>query len=133
MAYFTHGLWQHSEVDDQLEHALHEVDQSSPGWRLADLEAVRATVPANENSALDVDRAAPHLPMDLYSWNARRLLYFYSRGPEALDLEEKLAVRAELDYYKESLDEAQALADKPHGTSRLGPGRPAVDLGDDSG
>ena len=66
-----------------------------------------------------MERAAPQLPLDLYSWNARRLLYFHSRGPDALDLPEQLAVRAELDFHKEALDEAQALADKPRGRHAL--------------
>ena len=46
-----------------LEKALAELDQKEPGWRLADIEAARAVVPDEENSALAIGRAHALLPL----------------------------------------------------------------------
>jgi len=51
----------HRALRERLE-AEAEADRLDPGWRLADLEAARATVPDNENSALQVRSAFKLLP-----------------------------------------------------------------------
>src|SRR5947209_5576305 len=48
--------------DCMLREAKAEADRLDPGWRLADLEAARAEVPAEENSAFQIRAAQALLP-----------------------------------------------------------------------
>src|SRR5258708_40324212 len=48
----------HHRVAADLEAYLAELDRQEPGWRVGDLEAARATIPAAEKSALWVGEAA---------------------------------------------------------------------------
>jgi hypothetical protein len=50
------------QAERELREAEAEADRLDPGWRLAELKAARATVPDNENSALQVRSAFRLLP-----------------------------------------------------------------------
>lgn len=119
LAYAANGLMHRSEVEDELDQAVRAVDRESPGWRLTDLEAARAAVPDDENAALDVDRAARLLPEEWFSWDQRRMVFFHSRSPYALDDVERQFFQSELAQHKDALDEARPLADKPRGRYTL--------------
>src|SRR5262245_52909418 len=51
-----------TETDRELGAAIAEADRVDPGWRLKDLEAKRAVIPTEENSALCVMAARSLLP-----------------------------------------------------------------------
>lgn len=50
------------QITTRLNEALAEMDRTDPGWRLQDIEAARAVVPDDENSALRVTGAGDMLP-----------------------------------------------------------------------
>src|SRR5437870_11073475 len=49
-------------ADRDLQEAIAEADRLDPGWQLADLEAKRDVIPAEENGALQVLATAKLLP-----------------------------------------------------------------------
>jgi hypothetical protein len=44
-------LWRQQQMDDTIATVCAELDHSDPGWRLAEIEAQRAAIPAEENGA----------------------------------------------------------------------------------
>jgi hypothetical protein len=60
----VHYKW---HLDDlEFREAVEEADRLDPGWRLADLEAARAVVPDEENSALQVMAASRLMPKNWF-------------------------------------------------------------------
>src|SRR5262249_1737408 len=55
---------------NRLRDALAETDRLDPGWRLEELEAKRALIPDEENSAIDLIKARTLLPRRWPSWDA---------------------------------------------------------------
>jgi hypothetical protein len=97
-----------------LEKALAELDQKEPGWRLADIEAARAVVPDEENSALAIGRAHALLPL---RWPPQDLGERFSLPPPQarLDDEDAAWIADELCQRQDALLEARKLADLPKG------------------
>jgi hypothetical protein len=60
--------WFAAQANRELREALAEADQSDPGWRLEELEARRAEVPSEKNSALRVQAANRLLPNPWPPW-----------------------------------------------------------------
>jgi len=48
----------------ELQEAIDEADAIDPGWRMADLEKSRGSIPDDENSALQVQKAESLIPQD---------------------------------------------------------------------
>jgi hypothetical protein len=57
-------------ADNKLREAIAEADLLDPGWRIPDLEAKRAVVSDDQNSALVLLRARPLIPSKWPFWNA---------------------------------------------------------------
>jgi hypothetical protein len=107
-------FFRHYQVTTKLQQAEAALDRSDPGWRLADIEAARAVVPDEQNSARCVVRAVQLLPKD---WPPKDLADALAHldPPSHLDptLRERLA--AELDAVRPAVEEARKLADMPQG------------------
>jgi hypothetical protein len=107
-------------VESPVDQAVRDTDAASPGWQRADLEAARAAVPDEENSAPLVRRAAAALPPNWQPSNRRH--FFYTGQPDALADKERDALLADLDGCRPALAEALALADRPRGRHPSAPG-----------
>ena len=55
-------------VRTRLQEAFAQLDRTDPGWRLQDIEAARAAVPDEENSALRVIDIGKRLPESPHAW-----------------------------------------------------------------
>src|SRR5262249_28601219 len=51
IAFYAYLWWQRGPADAAYGEAAAEADRLDPGWRLEELEAKRAVIPDNENSA----------------------------------------------------------------------------------
>jgi hypothetical protein len=110
--------FRHHQSSKRLQEALAELDRAEPGWRLQDIEAARARVPDEENSAPITLDAASRLPG---SWPS---LDFSARfadlpPPERLSDEDYRLLGQELDRVGPALQVARSLADMPHGRHRI--------------
>ncbi len=110
--------WHHHEVTKKLQEALAELDRAEPGWRLEDMEAARAEIPEEENSARVVVAAADLLPS---GWPAHEFIdrFAHLDPQEQLATEDFLRLRAELARVQPALNAARKLADLPHGRHHL--------------
>src|SRR5262245_13897438 len=52
----------------QLEAVINALDQTDPGWRLADIEASRAVYPDQENSAVKIQEAEKLIDGPCWQW-----------------------------------------------------------------
>jgi hypothetical protein len=115
-------------ADRRLNAALAEADARDPGWRLEDLEASRATGPADANAALQVLAARWLLPAPWPAWDhaaadpdaeeAREALQasFDKLEPQvALNAAQVTALRAELQKAAAAVAEARKVAEMPRG------------------
>jgi hypothetical protein len=89
-------FYRHHAADERLREMVEALDHSDPGWRLADIEAARVTVPDPENGARVVALAVNALPRN---W------------PPA-DLNDALAVRAVALNERLAADMARKLEDE---------------------
>lgn len=112
-------FWNHTKMTSKLQKALAELDRTEPGWRLEQIEAARADVPEEENSARVVISAAGQMPK---SWPSKgfpdeqlRLL----PSNELLSGEDIVRLSTELASAREALTIADKLADMPHGRHRI--------------
>jgi hypothetical protein len=101
-------------IEAPLREAVARLDREEPGWRLADIEAVREVIPEEENSARAVAAAAVLMPRG-------RSPYELSGTLGQVPPERRLA-RAQygrlckvLDEANQALAEARRLADLPRG------------------
>jgi len=109
-----YGLYLHS-ANERLARVLAETDRLDPHWRLDDIEADRAVIPDEENSALTVLAAQAKMPP-----NSPRLLglqqtifVLQKSGPPT---EKQIAaVRADLAPAADAITVARRLADLPRG------------------
>lgn len=115
VVYVLNGLVQHSQVHTQLEQSVHAVEDRSPGWQFADLENARATIPDDENAALDVDRAANCLPEDYATSSMSLLIGSYTRTPYALTEDHCSALQKDRELYGKALAATRPLAEKSRG------------------
>jgi hypothetical protein len=99
---------------DKARRAAAEADRLDPGWRLEELEARRALVADEENSASTIEEAARLLPDRFYE----QLEHSFSwlRAPEQwLGSEDRAALALNLKRDTAALPVARRLADLPHG------------------
>lgn len=112
------AIRRHHAVGQRLDEALADLDRSDPGWRLSDIEAARAQIPEEENSARVVAKAGSLLPNDWKSELIEDLLKNLS--PEehlAPDILARLV--EELDAVRPALEEARKLAGLGRGRHRI--------------
>jgi hypothetical protein len=107
-------VYHRQQVNNRLQQALEELDRTDPGWRLEDIEAARAFVPDEKNSALVVLAVARLLPR---SWPTQafsdalpRLDPEFQLTPEQFDF-----LGRELDAIGGAVEKARKLADLPKG------------------
>jgi hypothetical protein len=105
--------WRWHKMGLLLRQDLADLDHAEPGWRLHDLEAARADVPDEENSALCVLTAGKLLPGVLPSQALEALRDVPPN--RQLDGQTFALLRAELDKAGPALDEARKLARLPRG------------------
>lgn len=116
--------WLHYRADSAYRKALAALDRDDPGWRLDDLEAARAEIPEEENSARIVVATAALLPA---GWPGDFPEPLQDLAPnERLRRENYHALRAETDEWATLLDPARRLAGMPRGRHRLTLARPLV-------
>jgi ABC-type transport system involved in multi-copper enzyme maturation permease subunit len=106
----------HHTADRDLRDALAEADRLDPGWRLAELEARREMVPAEENSALQVLKAHEMLQRAGEWWKNDPDLAFDKLTPEReLNAKQTAALHEGLTKAGAALLEARRLAEMPWG------------------
>jgi hypothetical protein len=118
-------------ADYHLNRTLRETDARDPGWRLLEVEANRAVVADEQNSALDLIKAKGLLPPKWPFWQQPVLALDRKHDQEELNaLEESFrdqspvaqlsdrqlkALRQEVPRAAAALAEVHKIADKPHG------------------
>jgi hypothetical protein len=97
-----------------LRAAVAELDRTEPGWRLHELEAARAIIPNDENSALIVNNAFGLLPEN---WQSPDFFEHQSNlsPQQLLDQDDLTDLREELRTAQPALLEARKLATMPKG------------------
>src|SRR5262249_35947819 len=102
--------------DRRLREAVAEADRLDPGWRLEELEAKRATLPAEQNSALRVLAVKKLMPRTWPTKWEKFFPLFQELPPQAQLNEQQITVlREELAKVAGALPEARKLADLPQG------------------
>jgi hypothetical protein len=113
--------WRWHKTGTLLRQDVADLDRDEPGWRWRDLEAARADLPDEENSALRVLTAGKLLTA---GWPKPEVPKFEDVPPnEQLDAETYALLRAELDRAAPALAEARKLADMPAGRYPITYGR----------
>lgn len=109
-------LWtMHKLAVNRLAEATAAIDLRDPGWRLQEIEAARAAVPDDDNSALVIDATVKLLPQD---WPPPEWKPWPDLPPspqQPLDPETCRQVRETLDAVKPALQEARKLEHLPRG------------------
>lgn len=107
-------FWNRHQKAGKLQTMLAELDRSDPGWRLDDIEAARAFVPDEENSARVVVEAARLLPQ---KWPPedfdRRFLHLPPH--QQLAANDFVQLSREMARVRAAVEEADKLHDMPHG------------------
>jgi hypothetical protein len=100
--------------ESELDRAAAELDRLEPGWKLEQIEASRAAVPAGENAALIVLAAGKLLPAN---WGNADFFEKIDRGESGRQLhaDHVKPLRAALGEVEAALAEARELADRPRG------------------
>jgi hypothetical protein len=112
-----HYTIRHYRASNALEVAVAELDRTDPGWRLEDIEAARAVVPDDENSALAVKEASRLLPRDWPGADDLGRFIRMTQKPPRLQLSDEDAawLRAAMQRSRPALREARKVADLPKG------------------
>ncbi len=111
-------MGRHREIQQRLVEVIADLDRNDPGWRLEDIEAARAQIPEEENSARIVAKAGSLLPND---WKPQVIEHLCKN----LAPEEQLApdgfnlLAEELDAVRPALEEARKLAGLARGRHRI--------------
>lgn len=103
----------------KLQESLVELDRSDPGWRLEDIEAARADIPYEENSAPVILAASEQMPRP---WPSKEFdeEHFRSLPPAQMLSDEAFArLSRELARARTALAMAAKLADMPRGRHRI--------------
>jgi hypothetical protein len=101
-------------ANQRLERAIAEADRLDPRWRLADIEADRATIPDEENSALTVIAARGKLPPNGLGTAAISTIALLAK--HGRPTQKQLAdVRADLAPAADAIPLARKLAEQPRG------------------
>jgi hypothetical protein len=106
--------------DRALHAAIAEADRLDPGWRMADLQAKRAVIPDEENSALVITAALKLLPaswpfLDFSQAAENQNLLWSLEPPVQLDDRQIATLRQELARAAEALKELRKLVGLPRG------------------
>jgi hypothetical protein len=113
IAFAQHWL-QGSRDRDALRRVLAALDESDPSWRLDDLEAARANLPDEQNSALTVLANGRLLPKDAFI-HMRFQQLLRTPSPELLDDKALSLLEKELADMHAAVAVARKLADRPAG------------------
>jgi hypothetical protein len=108
-------FWNRTKMQSRLQKTLAEMDRSEPGWRWEDIEAARAEVPEEENSARIIVAAAEQMPQPWPSagFPSDRL---GSLPPnEMLSGEDFVRLSKELADARPALRDVERVADMPRG------------------
>jgi hypothetical protein len=110
--------WTHRKATTRLAAAEAELDASDPGWRLADIEAGRAEVPEEENSARVVVAARALLPRN---WPAPDFDDMVDKPApnEQLNAQQAARLARELEAVRPAVLKARQLAGLPRGRYRI--------------
>jgi hypothetical protein len=111
-------LYNRHRVARAAAEAVAELDRTDPGWRLKDIEAARAAVPEEENSARVVVATRKLLPPN---WLSEELSEALDRlpPPERLTREQAARLDAELQAFAPAVAEARKLAGLPRGRHHI--------------
>jgi len=114
-----------SAADSRMKSALAKLDQDDPGWHLDDIEASRAVIPDEQNSARVIMKVVDLLPAD---WPSNEFAVAVTEQPpeKRLSPAEHGRLCNELNEVIEALAAAQQLPDLPRGRHRLVIKRPNV-------
>jgi hypothetical protein len=95
-----------------------QLDRDDPGWRLDDIEAARAQIPAAENSAVAVIAACGLFPTNTLPVDVTNpFAELPANAP--LDTADYARLSNELSEWDAALEEARKLADMPRGRHRI--------------
>jgi hypothetical protein len=112
-----------ARFDAKLKQAESQLDQDDPGWRLDDIEANRAVIPEEENSARVVVAAADLFPVGvpIADWPPVDLVNALSNRPpqESLSPDEYGRLCNELNELEAALAEGRKLSGMPRGRHHL--------------
>jgi hypothetical protein len=104
-------------ADVRLHQAEAQLDRDDPGWRLDDIEAARAQIPAAENSALVVVAARDLFPSDTLPVEVTSPFDDLPANAP-LGAEDYARLANELGEWEAALAEARKLTDRPRGRYR---------------
>lgn len=112
-------FWNRTKMASKLQQALAELDRTDPGWRLEDIEAARAEIPEEENSARVVVAAARQMPQRWPSADFSDGGFLNLPSNEKLSSEDYLRLTKEIRSVQPTLMTASKLADLPRGRHRI--------------
>lgn len=102
-------VYHHRAADAAVEEAIAEVERLDPGWRLEEIEAKRAAVPDEQNSALVVRPVEKVLPPSLGRGDDFTRLFEATQPQHRLSPEQLRLLRRELAMAAPALAEARKL------------------------
>lgn len=112
-------FWNHAKTTSKLQKVLAELDRTDPGWRLEEIEAARADLPEEENSARVVVTAAGAMPKRWPSAGFPDEQLRLLPSNEMLSGEDFVRLSTELASARAALAIAGRLADLPRGRHRI--------------
>lgn len=112
-------FWNHTKMTSKLQKTLAELDRTDPGWRLEEIEAARADLPEEENSARVVVAATGQMPKRWPSEGFPDERLRQLPPTEMLSGEDFVRLSKELADAGASLAIARKLADMPRGRHRI--------------
>ncbi len=118
------GYYRHRKVTRELEAALAALDHDETGWRLKDIEAARADVPEEANSArciVAVAKLLKEAAPSPHGWPPAEFADAFKDLPpeERLDDARAARLRAELEKVRPALELARTLERLPAGRHRI--------------
>jgi hypothetical protein len=112
-------FWHRDKMATKLQQMMAEMDRTDPGWRLEDIEAARAEVLEEDNSARVIVAAAKQMPQ---RWPSAAFPEEHLRllpANEMMSGEDFVVLSRELNSVSEALKTADRLADMPRGRHRI--------------
>ena len=108
-------FWNHTKMESKLQKTLAELDRTEPGWRWEDIEAARAEVPEEENSARIIVAAVEQMPQPWPSADFPAEHFRQMPPNEMLSGEDFVRLSKELADARPALRDAEKVADMPRG------------------
>jgi hypothetical protein len=117
LAAIAYGYYHH-HVSSKLREAIEALDREEPGWQLEDIEAARAVVPEEDNSALCVLASYALLPAD---WRNRELSPHLDkvRPNERVPAPLFAALLDDLEQVQPAVNQARKIGRRPKGRYRI--------------